>query len=268
MDDGPFGDLDPIDPATVWNSEPADFIPWLASDKRLDCLGRTLGLDLEAVAQETAVGRYRADLVCRDRGSGAGVVIEAQLGPGDHSHLGQLLTYAMGLSASTVVWLATRFHAEHRVALDGLNQVADGRIRCFAVAMDLWKIGDSLTAPRFTVFAAPLDWPGSVAAPPGFRLTLSNAESAPAHGAYRLPFEESPIKIRRNRLGVTQKQLAAAAGIDVRYLASIETGRRRGSRETLAAIEKALDMLPEKPAPPDASRAMKPETGGERRTEA
>ena len=105
------------------------------------------------MAREVPVGRYRADLVCRDRGSGTGVVIEAQLGPGDHSHLGQLLTYALGLSAGTVVWLATRFHAEHRVALDGLNEITDGKIRCFAVAMDLWRIGDSHAAPQFTVFA-------------------------------------------------------------------------------------------------------------------
>ena len=180
MDDGPFGDLDPVDPATVWKSEPTEFIPWLASAKRLAHLSRALGLDLEPMAQEAPVGRFRADLVCRDRGSGTGVVIEAQLGPGDHSHLGQPLTYALGLSAGTVVWLATRFHAEHRVALDGLNEITDGKIRCFAVAMDLWRIGDSHAAPQFTVFAAPPDWPGAVAAPPGHRPPAANAPIAPA----------------------------------------------------------------------------------------
>ena len=268
MDDGPFGDLDPVDPATVWKSEPTEFIPWLASAKRLAHLSRALGLDLEPMAQEAPVGRFRADLVCRDRGSGTGVVIEAQLGPGDHSHLGQLLTYALGLSAGTVVWLTTRFHAEHRVALDGLNEMTDGKIRCFAVAMDLWRIGDSLAAPQFTVFAAPSDWPGAIAAPPGHRPPTANAPIAPAGAPYRLPFDESPIKVRRNRRGLTQRELAEAAGIGAGYLAQIESGTRRGSPETLAAIERALDMWPDMPALPDASPAMKPETGDERRTEA
>ena len=159
-------------------------------------------------------------------------------------------------------------HAEHRVALDGLNEITDGKIRCFAVAMDLWRIGDSPAAPQFTVFAAPPDWPGAIAAPPGHRPSTANAPIAPAGSPYRLPFDESPIKVRRNRRGLTQRELAEAAGIGTGYLAQIETGTRRGSPETLAAIERALDMSPDAPALPDTSPAMKPETGDERRTEA
>ena len=268
MDDNPFGDLDPVDPSTVWRSEPGDFLPWLAADRNLDRLGRALGLDLEPVAREAAVGRYRADLVCRDRRTGARAVIEAQLGPSDHLHLGQLLTYATGLPARTLVWLATRFHAEHCAVVDDFNRLGEGKRRCFAVAMDLWRIGDSLTAPQFTVFAAPLDWPGPVSALPGHRRAAADAAGAPAHSADRLAFDENPIRVRRRRRGMTQKQLAAAAGIDDGYLSQLETGRRRGSAETLAAIDRALDTLPEKPASPDASRAMKPGTGEERRTEA
>ena len=49
--------------------------------------------------RETRIGRFRADLLCRDRATGGAVVIEAQLGPSDHSHLGQLLTYALRLPA-------------------------------------------------------------------------------------------------------------------------------------------------------------------------
>ena len=265
MDNNAFANLDSVDPATVWKSEPAEFVPWLASDKRLDRLGRTLGLDLEPVGRETSVGRFRADLVCRDRGTGARVVIEAQLGPSDHSHLGQLLTYSMGLPARTLVWLATRFHAEHCAVVDGLNEVGDGKLRCFAVAMDLWRIGKSPTAPQFTVFSAPEDWPGVAAATPGRR---KGVEIAPTGPAGWLPSGENPIKVGRIRRGLTVEQLAKAAGISRAYLSHLETGRYRGSPETRAAIEKALAMPFDEPDRPVPSRAKKPEAGDRPKTEA
>ncbi len=56
-----------------------------------------LGIDLELEAQEKAVGPFRADILCKDIGTGRWVLIENQLERTDHSHLGQLLTYASGL---------------------------------------------------------------------------------------------------------------------------------------------------------------------------
>ena len=266
MDDRPLAHLEHVDPATVWKSEPGDFVPWLAAEENIRRLGNALKLDLEPVAREAPVGRFRADLVCRDRDTGAAVVIEAQLGPSDHGHLGQLLTYAMGLPAGTVVWLATRFHVEHRVVVDGLNRLGYGDIRCFAVAMDLWKIGASLTAPQFTVFAAPQDWPGPVAAPPGHRTAAADPEVAPADPANRLPFDENPIKTRRLSRGMSVRQLANAAGISRAYLSAIENGRRWGSPEKRAAIARALDLPPHALARPQTACAMQPETGDRRRT--
>ena len=265
MTDNPIGDLHPVDPATLWKTEAGDFVPWLATDRILDRLSCALGLDLEPVMREAPVGRFRADLLCRDRGTDARVVIEAQLGPSDHAHLGQLLTYAMGLPARTVVWLSTRFHAEHCAAVDGLNRLAEGKMRCFAVAMDVWKIAASPAAPQFTVFAAPYDWPGVAAATPGFQ---RDTDAAPRFPAGSLAIDKNPIRVGRLRRGLTVEQLAKAAGISRSYLSRIETDLYRGSPETRAAIEKALDLPPRSLVRPVTSRDIKPETGDERRTEA
>ena len=150
-----FGDLEHVQPATLWKSETGEFLPWLAAEDNLCRLGRALGLDLESVAREVPVGRFRADILCRDRDTGGAVVIEAQLGHSDHAHLGQVLAYATGLSDAAAVWIATRFHKEHCAILERLNDPDGAGYRCFAVEMRLWKIGASLIAPQFNVFARP-----------------------------------------------------------------------------------------------------------------
>ena len=232
-----LGRLERVDIATVWKSEPGEFVPWLAAPDNLRHLGNALLLDLEPVGRETAVGRFRADLLCRDRGSGAGVVIEAQLGPSDHTHLGQILTYATGLGARDLVWLAPRFQGEHRAVLDRLNRLGGADLRFFGVKMDLWKIGASCTAPQFTVLSGPADWFDSAGDAAGA------GPVAPVAGNPG-PFDESPIRARRRRSGLSVKQLAKAAGISPAYMSDIETGRRLGKPATRAAIARALDAAP------------------------
>ena len=53
---------------------------------------------------------------------------------------------------------------------------------------------------------------------------------------------ESPVGVYRKYRGLTQKQLAEAAGIDTVTLSQIETGKGSGSVGTLAAIAKALGV--------------------------
>jgi hypothetical protein len=78
----------------------------VACPQNLDILGQTLGIDLELKAQERPVGPFRADILCEDIGTDRWVLIENQLERTDHNHLGQLLTYASGLEAVTIVWIA------------------------------------------------------------------------------------------------------------------------------------------------------------------
>jgi DNA-binding XRE family transcriptional regulator len=53
---------------------------------------------------------------------------------------------------------------------------------------------------------------------------------------------ENPIKVWRGFRGLTQQQLADAAGISKPYLSQIETGKRKGSTDILSALAKALNV--------------------------
>jgi len=153
-----FGKLEPVNPRKFWLSEAADFTPWLAEPDNLAELGDTIGLDLELEAVEKDVGPFRADIVCRDTATNTVVLIENQLEKTDHNHLGQILTYAAGLDAVTIVWIANRFTDEHRAALDWLNEVTGEEINFFGLEIKLWKIGSSQPALKFNVVSQPNEW--------------------------------------------------------------------------------------------------------------
>lgn len=159
MSTTPLGRLEKVDLRAAWASESSDFTPWLAQAENLKLLGETIDLDLELEAQERAVGPFSADILCRDTASDDHwVLIENQLERTDHKHLGQLLTYAAGLKAATIVWIAERFTEEHRAALDWLNEITGERFAFFGLELELWRIGDSAMAPKFNIISKPNDW--------------------------------------------------------------------------------------------------------------
>jgi hypothetical protein len=162
MDATTLGRLVKVELRDIWLSEATDFTPWLAREENIAVLGETLGLDLEVEAQEKAVGPFRADILCKDVGSNDWVLVENQLERTDHTHLGQLLTYASGLDAVTIVWIAARFTEEHRSTLDWLNRITDESFRFFGLEVELWRIGESPAAPKFNIVSRPNDWTKSV----------------------------------------------------------------------------------------------------------
>lgn len=153
-----LGRLSAVDLRETWISEAQHFTPWLAEPTNLELFGQTLDLELEVDSIEKAVGPYRADILCREVGTDRLVLIENQIEATDHKHLGQLLTYAAGLDTAVICWLARRFTEEHRAVLDWLNEVTDDRFAFFGVEIELWKIGDSVPAPRFSIVAKPNEW--------------------------------------------------------------------------------------------------------------
>ena len=162
MNEPALGRLERVELRNAWNSESRDFTPWLAKAENLDLLGEAIGLELELEAQEKFVGPFRADILCRDISTNSWVLIENQLERTDHSHLGQLLTYAAGLDAVTIIWIAEKFTEEHRAALDWLNTVTSEKINFFGLEIELWHIGSSPMAPKFNVVSKPNDWTKTV----------------------------------------------------------------------------------------------------------
>ena len=159
-----MGRLERVELRNVWKSEAGDFTPWLANEDNIKLLGDAIGVDLEVEAQEKNVGPYRADILCKDTETGQWVLIENQLERTDHPHLGQLITYAAGLDAATVVWISRQFTEEHRAALDWLNEKVPEEIRFFGIEMELWRIGSSPIAPKFNIVSKPNDWTNPIVA--------------------------------------------------------------------------------------------------------
>jgi hypothetical protein len=157
-----LGKLTRIDLREAWPSEATAFTPWLAQEENLALLAETIGTELELEAQEQRVGPFRADILCKDTNTNNWVLIENQIEPTDHCHLGQLLTYAAGLHAVTIIWIAQFIREEHRAALDWLNEITDERFNFFGLEIELWKIGDSPVAPKFNVVCKPNDWSKNV----------------------------------------------------------------------------------------------------------
>lgn len=59
------------------------------------------------------------------------------------------------------------------------------------------------------------------------------------------------LREARDREGMTQMELATAAGIDsVKTVYSLETGRSRGYKSTWRAIQQVLGPIPPTPRPP------------------
>ena len=142
----------------VWPNEAADFTPWLAEEENLSLLGEAIGLDLELREQEASVGSFSLDVLANDQSSGRTVIIENQLTETDHTHLGQILTYAAGHDAGTIVWIAKKFRDEHRAALDYLNGRTGEDTEFFGVVVEVWRIDVSRPAVNFDLVVTPNEW--------------------------------------------------------------------------------------------------------------
>ncbi len=156
-----LGKLVKVDFSKVWENESA-FDDWLTSEEGMKLLSNTIAIDLEVEEQQKSVGPFSADILCKDTLSNNWVVIENQVGKTNHDHLGKLATYAAGIDAVTIIWIAERFTDEHRATLDWLNEHTDENINLFGLEIELWRVDDSRPAPKFNMVSKPNEWSKTV----------------------------------------------------------------------------------------------------------
>jgi len=156
-----LGRLEMLNVREVWADEARNFTPWLLDNAGY--LSEVLGIEIELEERERAIGSFSLDLFGRDLTNEAPLIVENQLEETDHRHLGQLLTYAAGTDATTVLWVASKFRDEHRQALEYLNNMSGETARFFGIEIQVAVIGDSDPAPIFNVVVQPSDWRAQVA---------------------------------------------------------------------------------------------------------
>ncbi|MFC1560046.1 DUF4268 domain-containing protein [Candidatus Margulisiibacteriota bacterium] len=153
-----LGTIKEFDLRDIFKDEARDFTPWLAKEENLKILSDEIGVEIGLVQIEANVGRYNVDILAEEEGSGRKIIIENQLDPTNHGHLGQLITYAAGHDAAIIIWIFGEVKEEHRQAIDWLNEHTDEETAFFAIKMELWQIDDSSPAPKFNIIASPNEW--------------------------------------------------------------------------------------------------------------
>jgi len=120
--------LTKVDLRELWKHESLDFTKWLSEPDNLEILSDEIGIGVELVQTEANIGRYNVDILAQEENTGRKIIIENQLETTDHSHLGQLITYAAGLEAEYIVWLVREAREEHQQAVDWLNEHTDDKL--------------------------------------------------------------------------------------------------------------------------------------------
>lgn len=153
-----IGKLKEIELRTVWKHEAIDFTKWLAEAENIAELNEILGLTLTDIIVEQTVGNLFCDIYATDELTGVKVVIENQLEQSNHDHLGKIITYASGLNAGVIVWIVKKARAEHRSAIEWLNNNTGNDINFFLLEVHAYKINDSLPAAKFEIIEQPNDF--------------------------------------------------------------------------------------------------------------
>lgn len=153
-----LGLLEGVELRDYWEHESSNFTTWLFKEENLSILGETLGISIESIELEHKVGTLNVDILAKNSDTDEKIIIENQLEKTDHSHLGQILSYASGTDSKTVIWIAREFKDEHIKTLDWLNNITPDGISFFGLEMELWKIGNSEPAPKFNIVCKPNIW--------------------------------------------------------------------------------------------------------------
>ncbi len=184
----------------IWPNEAKDFTPWLAEN--IKALSNALGFELEVIDTEVRVGDFFLDILAEDVRTKRAVIIENQLTPSDHGHLGQLITYASGFEAFIIIWIAETIRDEHMDAIDWLNQRTDPDTQFFAVEVEGLQIDDSKPAPNFKPIVFPNEWQRSKN-----RTSKNRTSNADSKGEmYRSYFQPMADELREKHSFTTSRK--------------------------------------------------------------
>ena len=138
-------------PRDLWKSESTKFTPWL--EENIDYLNEELGTSFSVIDREksTPTG-FSIDLVVEDEDERQKGVIEGQLTQSDHTHLGQLLTYATAFDANIAVWIVREPRYEHKKTIEWLNESTEKSF--YLVTIEAIEVEGSV-APLFTAVSEP-----------------------------------------------------------------------------------------------------------------
>lgn len=150
--------LEKINLREIWKHEAHNFTKWLALEDNISLLLDEIGVTAENIVTEDSAGKFSVDITADEVSTGKKIVIENQLEKTDHSHLGQLLTYASSFDACIIVWVVAHVREEHKRAIEWFNQNMIDEISFFLVQTEVYKIGDSAPAVKFNVVVEPNTW--------------------------------------------------------------------------------------------------------------
>ncbi len=153
-----LGRLEKVDLREVWADEAGDFTPWLAGEENIALLSDAIDMDLEVEGIGKRGGSLTGDIVCKVPGTEHRVLIKNQLGETSNDNLGKLITHAAGSDVAAVIWIASDLREEHRTALDWLNDNIREEFGFLGIKIELYRIGDSLPAPKFYIISKPNKW--------------------------------------------------------------------------------------------------------------
>lgn len=216
--------IENLEVRSKWPNEALDFTPWLAQN--LDLLGKELGLSLELVQQEKAVGPMSLDILAKDTDTDELVAIENQLEWTDTHHLGQLLTYATGCDARVAIWVATEFRHEYAAALHKLNEWTSDGNRFYGVKIELVrKTDNSCAEPRFRKVVYPGGWDEEATLP----LDPPPSPSAQKHHDFYKPLIDALVRqgfadYAIQHFGHTGRFFRPSIHADTGYAVSLESG--------------------------------------------
>ena len=149
----------------MWPNEALHFTPWLA--KNLHLLGDAIGMELELVQREKAVGSLSLDILAKDANTGNLVAIENLYGWTDVDHLGRLFIYAAGCNAPVSILIAEELAYEHAQTLHRMNEWTRDDVKFYGVKVEvIRRSGKSDLEPRLRKVVYPGGWDKDATAQP------------------------------------------------------------------------------------------------------